>query len=92
VFDNATLSHYAFLRNLLLPRPVINAADCVGCGRCVEACPVPGKALRWLDVARGGVPAYDYEACIRCYCCQEMCHQGAIDRKSPWMGPLLRVA
>jgi len=38
----------------------------------VEVC--PAHALRLVD----DKPSFDYKECIRCYCCQEMCPEGAI--------------
>jgi Fe-S-cluster-containing hydrogenase component 2 len=35
-------------------------------------------------VMKDGKPAFDYETCIRCYCCQELCPEHAIDLKVPW--------
>ena len=45
-----------------------------------------GKAIRIEEGAgegRGSVAVYDYDKCIKCYCCQEMCPEEAITvRKS----------
>lgn len=30
-------------------------------------------------------PRFDYDACIRCYCCQEMCPPQAIGLRRPWL-------
>jgi formate hydrogenlyase subunit 6/NADH:ubiquinone oxidoreductase subunit I len=57
----------------------------------VSACPVPDKALRWEDGSRERPPAYRYDRCIRCYCCHEMCPYGAIHRRTPPLGRLLRL-
>jgi uncharacterized protein (DUF362 family)/NAD-dependent dihydropyrimidine dehydrogenase PreA subunit len=93
VYSNATYAYYGAIKNLVLPRPAIDEGRCVRCGRCVEACPVPGKALDWRDGQRNGEPPiYCYDACIRCYCCQEMCPKQAIDRRTPLLGRILRVA
>lgn len=56
-------------------RPYIVEEKCVGCGVCVESCPVEGKALEFRDKK---APEYNYHKCIRCFCCQEMCPQKAI--------------
>ena len=37
---------------------------------------------------RGVKPTYDYKACIRCFCCQEMCPEQAIFVKKPLMARL----
>ncbi len=66
------------LRNWILPRPVIDASRCVRCGICVDACPVPEKAVRFGKRGKSRPPEYRYAACIRCYCCQEMCPHHAI--------------
>lgn len=52
----------------LRPRPVFTHQNCDGCGTCVRAC--PAKAIG-MDEARR--PHVDVSACIRCYCCQELC-------------------
>jgi len=87
VTPDALLKYYPSVRNLLLPRPVIEEPLCRRCGACVQACPVPDKAVR-LD-GSGAPPVYDYERCIRCWCCQEMCPHRAINAKTPWLGRLL---
>jgi len=33
----------------------------------------------------------DYGMCIRCYCCQEMCPEGAISPKDGWLKKALSV-
>jgi formate hydrogenlyase subunit 6/NADH:ubiquinone oxidoreductase subunit I len=38
-------------------------------------------------VGTGG-PGFDYETCIRCYCCQELCPEQVIGLRVP---PLARV-
>jgi len=70
-----------FIRNSIYHKPVIDPKKCIKCGICVEACPVEGKALHFVDNKRTAPPKYDYNKCIRCYCCQEMCPQKAISSK-----------
>ena len=76
-----------FARDLVVPRPVIDAALCTKCGECVAACPTTPKALTQKNE---GVPTYDYAACIRCSCCQEGCRHGAISLKEALLGPRTR--
>jgi ferredoxin len=78
-----------FLKRLLTDRPVIDPDRCVRCGACVEACPVPEKAVRFNGADRREPPRYDYGLCIRCYCCQEMCPYRAIELQTPLVGRLL---
>ena len=90
VYSNASLAHYNIIKNAVLPRPVIDADRCIKCGCCVEACPVPDKALRFVN-GRRQPPRYDYNRCIRCYCCHEMCPERAIDKKTPLLGRILQL-
>ena len=66
-------------------RPVIDKDKCVKCGICVDHCPVPGKAVGFVN-GKDTPPVYDYKKCIRCYCCQEMCPQHAIRTKGRFFG------
>ena len=68
-------------------KPVITRQKCIGCGICVQSCPVEGKAL--VQKQQNCIPAYDYKKCIRCYCCQEMCPKEAISVKTPLAARLL---
>ncbi|MCX7787155.1 MAG: DUF362 domain-containing protein [Spirochaetes bacterium] len=72
-------------RNLVLPQPRIDPERCKRCGICVEACPVPGKALAFAN-RKTNHPVYVYKRCIRCFCCHEMCPHKAIYIYTPWLG------
>ena len=73
-----------FLQPLLERKPYVKKERCVGCGICVQACPLEEKAI----FLKRGKPAYRYKSCIKCYCCQEMCPEKAIDVKEPWLAKL----
>ncbi len=71
------------LKKSLTPRPVVNTKTCTLCGLCVETCPAGimevGKKKIYID----------YDLCIRCFCCQEICREGAIVSMEGWIGRLL---
>ena len=72
-----------FLRNRISSKPYIVEDSCAGCGVCVSMCPAQPKAVNWFDGDKNKAPTYNYEDCIRCYCCQEMCPESAIKLKAP---------
>jgi ferredoxin len=78
------------MRNLLAPRPFVVAERCTKCGTCVKVCPVSPKAVTFPDGDATRPPRHDYAICIRCYCCQEMCPERAIEVKTPLLGRLIR--
>ena len=80
------LTHLVFMKNLLEPRPVIDSDLCKLCGVCVDACPVPSKAVQFAGDEHSSPPVFDYDACIRCFCCQEMCPHEAIQVRTPLLG------
>jgi formate hydrogenlyase subunit 6/NADH:ubiquinone oxidoreductase subunit I len=69
-------------RNQLTARPEIDAA-CIGCGRCSVHC--PPQAMTVID----GKVHIDYDKCIRCYCCQELCPEDLVHLAE---GRLLKLA
>lgn len=73
----------------LVRRPFIKDDVCKTCGVCVEVCPLEEKALSWKNGNKKTPPIYDYEKCIRCYCCQEMCPHHAIDVETPFLGKIM---
>lgn len=61
------------------PRPVFTHRRCDGCGVCMRSC--PAKAISMDERRR---PQVDIKACIRCYCCQELCPKTDIEvRRNP---------
>jgi len=76
-------------RRYIVPKPFIVAAKCTRCGTCVSVCPVEPKAVEFRGSGRVNPPIHDYQRCIRCYCCQELCPEGAIEVKTPWLGKLI---
>jgi uncharacterized protein (DUF362 family)/ferredoxin len=76
-------------RRLVVPRPVVRPQKCTKCGTCVKVCPVSPKAVQFEDSDRARPPVHDYDCCIRCYCCQEMCPEGAIELRVPLFGRII---
>jgi len=72
-----------FMRKHVRQKPVCNNQQCKLCGDCWRYCPV--KAI---DHHIKGI-RYNYNACIRCYCCLEICPYGAITIKEPLSGKIL---
>ena len=78
-----------FIKNRMTQRPVIDKTKCTICGTCVRMCPVEPKAVDWYKGDNSKPPKHNYDRCIRCYCCQEMCPEGAILIDSPLLGSVL---
>ena len=68
------IPHFAkrFLKNVFIRKPKIHKKMCKACGVCVKVCPAQALSMKEKE------PVFDYARCIRCYCCQEMCPEGAI--------------
>ncbi|MBM4349790.1 MAG: DUF362 domain-containing protein [Deltaproteobacteria bacterium] len=66
------------LKNALSSKPVIEKEVCKLCNQCVEICPpkVLKENEKGLEI--------DYGKCIRCFCCQEICPEGAITIQQGW--------
>lgn len=73
-----------FMRRYMLQKPVVDNKKCKLCGECWRIC--PAKAIS--HDTRG--IQFDYDLCIRCYCCLEVCLHGAIRAKEPVLGRLRR--
>lgn len=57
----------------LVENPFVRIYDCVGCGDCLEACPV--KAIEIVN----GKAVIDNEKCINCNICVGTCTYDAIE-------------
>jgi uncharacterized protein (DUF362 family)/Pyruvate/2-oxoacid:ferredoxin oxidoreductase delta subunit len=67
-----------FLIPFTVPKPMCDDAACVRCGTCETNCPV--KAITVSDRVR-----FDYDKCIRCLCCVELCPNACISPRFPWL-------
>lgn len=98
---------------LIEKKPVVIEEKCIGCGICVETCPVKDKAImlkprittamaasslgaaavtglgKTEGVPKNKVAMYNYDRCIRCYCCQEMCPEKAIGIKKSLLAKII---
>jgi len=79
----------SFIKNLFTSRPYIVKVKCTKCGTCVKSCPADPKALSWKKGNKKNPPVHTYTRCIRCFCCQELCPEGAIYVKTPLPGRLI---
>ena len=72
----------AYVQKLTTRRPYVNRKKCKGCKKCFEHCPV--KAITMVPTKKGGTPKakFDYNKCIRCFCCQELCPFQLVQVKS----------
>ncbi len=71
-----------FLRNALTARPVPDHNLCKLCNDCVTHCPADVMKIEQDKLH------INYDGCIRCFCCQELCPHGALKTKQ---GVLLRL-
>ena len=75
---------HGFMRRHLLQRPVCEAPLCRHCGECWRYC--PAKAI--TPEVQG--LRFDYDRCIRCYCCMEVCPYGALSAQETYTGRVAR--
>ena len=78
-----------FIKNRTCERPDIDRAKCTACGSCIRMCPVDPKAVDWRPGDEKKPPVHNYDRCLRCFCCQESCPEGAISARSTLLGRLL---
>jgi uncharacterized protein (DUF362 family)/Pyruvate/2-oxoacid:ferredoxin oxidoreductase delta subunit len=83
------------LRHHLTTRPRFDDPLCTRCEICTRHCAAEAMVMAPRGRRHGGpdasstAVAVDLDRCIRCYCCQEVCPEGAI---SVGEGALLRLA
>jgi uncharacterized protein (DUF362 family)/Pyruvate/2-oxoacid:ferredoxin oxidoreductase delta subunit len=75
---------HGYCRRHLVQRPVCDDDLCKLCGECWKYCPAKAispvrKKLR-----------FDYDKCIRCYCCIEVCPHGALRAHETLTGKVAR--
>lgn len=73
LFSKNGLFHFFCGRGRKYPKLV--KANCVGCGKCAESCP-----MHLIEI-RDRKAVIRRKGCISCFCCQEMCAFHAIDVK-----------
>ncbi|MCP4131072.1 MAG: DUF362 domain-containing protein [bacterium] len=73
------------LANQALLKPIVVKDKCTTCGKCVEICPTNPKAINRAAGEESGLPEFDYRNCLRCYSCREVCPEGAIELKKPFL-------
>lgn len=81
-----------FMNNRLVSKPVIIDPKCTSCGTCITMCPATPKALDWFGKKDESIPRYNYDHCIRCFCCQEVCPEGAVELRKPLLKRIMRAA
>lgn len=75
---------HGFMRRHLVQRPVCDDSLCGLCGECWRYCP-PKAIIRKREKLH-----FDYDKCIRCYCCIEVCPNGALHSEETLPGKALR--
>ena len=77
---------HGFIRRQFLRRPVCDSLVCRMCGECWKICPARA-------IAPGEKPLrFDYDRCIRCFCCIEVCPFGALETAETLAGRIVRRA
>ena len=69
----------AAVERLMRVEPRVVEAKCTGCGECGDVCAAGAIAPGPDGKGSERRVVIDCERCIACFCCQEMCPQGAIE-------------
>lgn len=75
---------HGVLRRHLVQRPECDDALCKLCGECWKYCPAKAITHAAKKIR------FDYDACIRCYCCIEVCPHAALSAGETLAGKLTR--
>ncbi|UCH82375.1 MAG: DUF362 domain-containing protein [Nitrospiraceae bacterium] len=75
---------HSFIRKHLVQRPVADPSLCRMCGECRKYCPAHAITQDKKKIY------FDYDTCIRCYCCLEVCPHGALTAKESMPGSVVR--
>jgi uncharacterized protein (DUF362 family)/Pyruvate/2-oxoacid:ferredoxin oxidoreductase delta subunit len=75
---------HRLMRQHLIQRPTADPHLCRMCGECWRVCPATAIT------PRAGRIGFDYDRCIRCYCCIEMCPHGALEAVETGPGRFVR--
>jgi uncharacterized protein (DUF362 family)/Pyruvate/2-oxoacid:ferredoxin oxidoreductase delta subunit len=75
---------HGFVRRHITRRPVCDSNSCRHCGDCWKYC--PAHAI----TADNKTIHFDYDTCIRCYCCIEVCPHGALRSRETLSGRITR--
>ncbi len=73
---------HGLMRKHLVQRPVPDTSLCKLCGDCWRYCPAHAITHDRKQII------FDYDKCIRCYCCLEVCPHGALKAEEPFMGKI----
>ena len=58
-------------------------------GEAPEKCVTTHPAVFFKDDDKSIVPIYNYDNCIKCFCCQEICPESAIQLKTPFLRKII---
>lgn len=75
---------HRLMRRHLVQRPVCDDSICRLCGECWKYC--PAKAI----TSEKKKLRFDYDKCIRCYCCIEVCPHAALGARETLPGKIAR--
>jgi uncharacterized protein (DUF362 family)/Pyruvate/2-oxoacid:ferredoxin oxidoreductase delta subunit len=75
---------HRLLRRHLVQRPAADKNVCKLCGECWKYCPAKAISHDSKKVS------FDYDKCIRCYCCIEVCPEGALKAVETLPGKIIR--
>lgn len=75
---------HEILGRFIWTRPEVVDSMCEECGDCAQNCPTNAMIFDG-----DGPPHIDHKVCINCYCCDEVCPAGAIEKKMSWLAKKL---
>lgn len=75
---------HGFIRRHLVQRPECDDSECRLCGECWGYCPAEAITHDKKKIH------FDYDKCIRCYCCIEVCPDGALKTAETLTGKVAR--